>query len=168
MTYFTKFLIGSTLLKWTRTNCCCWCYSSSWSRCALWHSSKYSTSGFRYYTAVAWVSGTNHFHENSWFLTNNFIISIGVYRVDRDIVFTNLIRPVPLNRWRVITDTPAVLAGHGAFTQHPPWEIHPHLQYLHSTTMSNAECITRSILARFIDPSYRVSIHFGHICAFAR
>lgn len=94
--------------------------------------------------------------------------SIGVYKVDRAIVYTNFIQPVPLNRRRVIMNTPAVLAGHGAFTQHPPWQVHPHLQYLHSRTMSNSECITRSFLARIIEPSYNPSIHFAHICAFAR
>ncbi|KAL7020964.1 hypothetical protein ACKWTF_011690 [Chironomus riparius] len=92
---------------------------------------------------------------------------IGLYKVERDIVFTNLIRPVPLNRRRVLMNTPTVLAGHGAFTQQPPWEVHPHLQYLHSRTMSNSECITRSFLARLIDPSYNPSIHIAHICAFA-
>jgi hypothetical protein len=34
--------------------------------------------------------------------------------------------------------------------------------------MSNVECITRSILARFIDRNYRPVIHGAHICAFAR
>ncbi|XP_070503744.1 chymotrypsin-2-like [Chironomus tepperi] len=92
---------------------------------------------------------------------------IGVYKVDRDIVFTNLIKPIPLSRKRVIFNTPAVLAGHGAFTQQPPWEVHPNLQYLNSTTMSNSECILRSFLARLVDPSYNPSIHFAHICAFA-
>ncbi|KAG5672750.1 hypothetical protein PVAND_002847 [Polypedilum vanderplanki] len=93
---------------------------------------------------------------------------IGVYQVDRDIVFTNLIKPIPLNRRRLVRNTPTILAGHGAYQQHPPWSVHPHLQYLHSTTMSNSECIARSLMARiFIDPEYLPIIHADHICAFA-
>lgn len=95
--------------------------------------------------------------------------SIGLVRVEKEIIFSRLVQPIPINRRAINFPTFAVLSGYGHYSLDlDVIRVSPILQYKNTTILTHPDCVFRTALAGVVVPEYRPLIHPGHICTLAQ
>lgn len=95
----------------------------------------------------------------------SLISSIGLVKVDRDIIFNQNVQPIALNRRNIRFPTAAILSGFGHYSMDlEEIRASEHLQFKNTTILTSFDCTARTALTGVVVPDYRPIIYPGHIC----
>lgn len=106
--------------------------------------------------------------ENCFSIISYNLNSIGLIKVDRDIIFHDHVRPIPLVRRRVIGTVFSMVAGFGVSYLDRRWEVvevPDTLQFMWTSTITNTECAVRAALfGKLESRTATPTIYSGHLC----